>query len=95
MHIIKQAFEYKFVLQPHFYSVLSKENAQKEVQWLNELGAEGWDLFEYRSLNGPDDLYKFKRRIEIIQDFDNIPLPDTKVPDIEDPENKRSVHWKQ
>ncbi len=56
-------FEYKIVHQKGFLSVLSEDYAKAETLWLNEQGAEGWELFEYRSLNGPNDLYKFKRHV--------------------------------
>ncbi len=77
-------FEYKIVHQICFRSVLHQQHADEETLWLNEQGVEGWELFEYRFLNGSTDLYKFKRRVIDNESFQkkkdcDLPAPGTPV----------------
>jgi hypothetical protein len=54
-------YEYKVEHHEHFFSALNQENAQREQDWLNKQGEEGWKLSFKNSLNGSTDLYYFRR----------------------------------
>lgn len=58
-----EKWEYKLISQASFCVSLSVNNLKEEEKWLNNLGSEGWELYEYTKLITGYDIYKFKRKI--------------------------------
>lgn len=56
-------WEYKIVLKDKFYASLSQDHADYETDWLNSMGREGWELYNYQNLTGRQDKYCFKRQL--------------------------------